>query len=204
MRLFKKSDPRRQAKKALYRMRLKPSDVAIDCGANVGKVTDRLARLGATVYAFEPNPHAYEVLQTRFQDCPNVHCIQKGVMDEAGSMKLYFRENASEDPVKFSQGSSVLEYKDDSDLVRALEIEVIDLCLFIRDLDRRITVLKMDVEGVEGVIIKKLITSGMVHEIDHVFIEMHDQYMPELTQELNEVRQLVAEQSLSWVNLNWR
>lgn len=204
MRLFKKADPRRQAKKALHRMRLKPSDVAIDCGANVGKVTDRLSRLGATVYAFEPNPHAYEVLNARFRDSPNVHCIQKGVMAEAGSMKLYFHQNASQDPVKFSQGASVLECKDDVDLGSSVEIEVIDLCQFIRDLDRRITVLKMDVEGVEGRIMKKLISSGLVHQIDHVFVEMHDKYMPELAAELNEVRQLVAEQSLSWVNLNWR
>lgn len=204
MRLFKKSDPRRQAKKALYRMRLNPSDVAIDCGANVGKVTERLSRHGATVYAFEPNPHAYEVLQTRFGDYAHVHCIQKGVMDEAGSMKLYFHQNAPQDPVKFSQGASVLECKDDVDLGCSVEIDVIDLCQFISDLDRRITVLKMDVEGVEGRVMKKLISTGLVHQIDHVFVEMHDKYMPELATELDEVRQLVAEQALTWVNLDWR
>ena len=204
MLLLKKADPRRQAKKALYKMRLRRGDVAIDCGANVGKVTDRLARHGATVYAFEPNPHAFKTLQNRFLGQANIHCIQKGVLDEAAAMKLYFHQNAPQDQVKYSQGSSVIESKGDIDLACYAEIDLIDLCEFISNLCTRVKVLKMDVEGAEGRILKKLISSGLVHQIDHVFVEMHDKYMPELEDELNEVRELVAEQALGWVNLDWR
>ena len=37
-------------------------DLAIDCGANVGHVTAALARTGAEVHAFEPNPQAFSAL----------------------------------------------------------------------------------------------------------------------------------------------
>lgn len=39
--------------------RLHHGDFAIDCGANVGEVTRKMAKNGAMVYAFEPNPHAF-------------------------------------------------------------------------------------------------------------------------------------------------
>src|SRR5215213_9742927 len=46
-------------RRSLRRLRatgLKPGDLAIDCGANVGEITARMRASGATVYAFEPNP----------------------------------------------------------------------------------------------------------------------------------------------------
>src|SRR3546814_13037940 len=42
--------------------RLRPGDIAIDCGANVGRFTRPIAEGGATVHAFEPNPDAFAAL----------------------------------------------------------------------------------------------------------------------------------------------
>jgi hypothetical protein len=47
-----------------------PSDVIIDCGANVGDITSVFARTRATVYAFEPNPFCDAVLERRFKPNP--------------------------------------------------------------------------------------------------------------------------------------
>ena len=49
--------------------RLGPGDVAIDCGANLGAITRIMARGGAEVHAFEPNPDAYAVLKARTVTC---------------------------------------------------------------------------------------------------------------------------------------
>ena len=38
---------------------INPGDLVIDCGANVGKVTDYFSSKGATVIAFEPNQFAF-------------------------------------------------------------------------------------------------------------------------------------------------
>ena len=42
---------------------IQPGDCVIDCGANVGDVTNFFLSCGATVIAFEPNSHAFGVLQ---------------------------------------------------------------------------------------------------------------------------------------------
>ena len=44
---------------------LKPGDLVLDCGANVGAVTGPLAETGATVHAFEPDPFAFEKLKKK-------------------------------------------------------------------------------------------------------------------------------------------
>ena len=68
---------------------LGPNDIAIDCGANVGEVTEVMARRGAKVYAFEPNPYAFDVLQKRFADNPRVICLKKAVSDRDDVLKLF-------------------------------------------------------------------------------------------------------------------
>ena len=44
---------------------LKPGNIVIDCGANVGDVASRLARSGATIYAFEPQPDCFAIVATQ-------------------------------------------------------------------------------------------------------------------------------------------
>src|SRR5688572_30520672 len=81
---------------------LKSGDIAIDCGANVGKITTTLAETGATVYAFEPNPHAFQKLRENTARFKNVVCLQKAVSDAPGTVSLFMHENAGQDPVYWS------------------------------------------------------------------------------------------------------
>ena len=90
---------------------LGPGDIAIDCGANVGKFTVTMARTGAEVYAFEPNPDAYACLVKNTAAFPNVTAMQAAVTTEPGPVKLYLHRYAKDDPVHFSSGSSLLEAK---------------------------------------------------------------------------------------------
>ena len=46
---------------------INPGDLVIDCGANVGKVTDYFSSKGATVIAFEPNQFAFSYLKEKFK-----------------------------------------------------------------------------------------------------------------------------------------
>ena len=65
-----------------------PNDVVIDAGANVGDVTSRCARTGATVHAFEPNPLCHAILKRRFAGLSNVTVHHAGVMDRRCSLAL--------------------------------------------------------------------------------------------------------------------
>lgn len=58
--------PMQKAQKQLLSIMLAEDDTAIDCGASVGSITAHLCKSVATVYSFEPNPHAFEMLQSKF------------------------------------------------------------------------------------------------------------------------------------------
>lgn len=51
--------------------KLSKKDIAVDCGANVGRFTEMMAQTGATVYAFEPNPDAFAVLSENIKGVGN-------------------------------------------------------------------------------------------------------------------------------------
>jgi len=194
---------RSTAKDALSDIALKKGDVAIDCGANVGNVTARMASKGATVYAFEPNPYAYNVLSQRFSNATNVHCINKGMLDRDGGVRLYLHENAEEDQVMWSTGSSILAYKGNINKERSVEIEIIDIADFISELGVPVKVLKIDVEGVECALINRLIDTGIIKNIQHALVETHDHKIPELREETDRLRKVIAEKGLTNINLDW-
>ena len=41
------------------------SKIGIDCGANIGSITEKLLEECDEVHAFEPNPHAFKELKKR-------------------------------------------------------------------------------------------------------------------------------------------
>ncbi len=195
--------PEERARREFFSIRVKKGDVVIDCGANVGSITRHLSKSGADVYAFEPNPHAYKVLAQNFSGKRNVHCIPKGVSDQNSLMKLYLHEHSDENEVYWSQGSSLLDFKGNVLKDKYVEVPIIDLCEFIESLNRRVKILKLDVEGVECGILKKMIHTDIIHKIDYVFVETHDHRIPELKEETDAIRALIQERGIQNINLDW-
>lgn len=202
-RLFPGRDPIERARREFLAIELSETDIAIDCGANVGDVTEHLCRSGATVYAFEPNPFAFASLQRRFAQRPNVRCFQQAVLDCNEVRRLYFHERSDQDEVHWSTGSSLLDYKGNVRKDKFVETPVIDLSAFIATLRARVKLLKIDVEGVEGAILRKLLTTGVIHSIAHVFVETHERKVPELQADTDELRLMLKKMKLTHVNLDW-
>ena len=73
----------------LLKIRLKSSDIVIDCGASIGETTAVLARKHSKVFAFEPDKAAFEVLDEKFFHRVNVVCINKAVLDQKKTVRLY-------------------------------------------------------------------------------------------------------------------
>ena len=196
--------PQQKAEKQLFSIKLGKDDIVIDCGAHIGNITQRLFKSGATIYCFEPNPYAFKVLQDRFSNIENVHCIQRGVSDKNGRMKLYLHENSDEDKVHWSTGSSLLPFKGNININNYVDVEVIDLCEFIESLNNRVRILKMDVEGAECPIIEKIIINETIYKIDYVFVETHEHKIPELKVETDTIRELIKQRRIENINLDWR
>jgi FkbM family methyltransferase len=182
---------------------LGPGSIAIDCGANVGIYTALMAERHATVYAFEPNPHAFAVLARRFAGSARVHCTEAAVSVRAGHAPLYLHRDAGDEPLRSSTGSSLIATKPNVAPNQWVDVRLVDLDAFIRSLGQRVTLLKLDVEGVEIAILRGLVETGTIDLVDAVLVEMHDERIPSLREEGAEVRALLARRGASHVRLDW-
>ena len=193
----------KKAIKSFYSIPINENDIVIDCGANIGKITEYLASKNARVYAFEPNPYAFKVLSEKFTNNNNVICINKGVYSKNTTAKLFLHKNSDIDKVCWSTGSSIIKEKRNINVNNSIEIDLIDLTSFITKLNQQIKLIKIDVEGAECEIIKKIIEKGLTHSIDYIFIETHDNKIPELRKKTDEIRRLIKTKKIKNINLNW-
>lgn len=183
---------------------ISPGDLAIDCGANVGWVTSRMAQRGARVIAFEPNPHAFAVLKENCRDHPGVDCRNQGVHDHDGAAHLFLHHRAIEDEVHWSGGSSMLRFKSNVDPARSVRVEVVDLARLILELDEPVAVLKVDVEGLEAPILNRLMDTGAIDRVRLTLVEVHDERIPELKPELEALRDRIRREGRSGsIRLDW-
>lgn len=183
---------------------LEPGDIAIDCGANVGKFTVAMAESGATVYAFEPNPDAFARLRETVGAYPNVRCFQAAVTTTPGPVKLYLHKYASDDPVHFSSGSSLVESKRNVRKDRFTLVEGIELAGFIKELDQQVRLLKMDIEGAEVDVLNQLIDEGLHEVIDQAFVEVHDRQIRKLVEPTQRLRERLQAVNAEHFRLDWR
>ena len=77
----------------LFRQLLRPGDVAIDVGANIGALTVGMARLvqpGGAIVAFEPQRAIYDILcnNLRLNNLANVTAYCRAVGSEAGVIRV--------------------------------------------------------------------------------------------------------------------
>ena len=188
---------------ALYSIKFKKGDIAIDCGANVGNVSTYLCKSGATVYAFEPNPHAFAVLEKRLFKYSNAHYYKKAVLDHNVTTKLYFHSNSDKNELLWSTGSSLLQEKANVRKDKYIEVETVDLSEFISNLQGNIKLLKLDVEGVEHSILTKLIHNGLHKRIEYIFAETHEEQAHHLQSATKQLKDLIKSMNITNINLDW-
>jgi FkbM family methyltransferase len=193
--------------KFLFRQALRsltPDDIAIDCGANVGVISRLFAERGATVYAFEPDPYAFERLEKNVGHFPNVRMFNQAVGASDGKVELYRHEAFDTDPELRSQSSSIFADKRLIAPGSAIEVEMIDLCTFIEKLDRRVAILKMDIEGAEVPVIESLMKRQAIDKIDLLVAEAHGDRIPSLTERTRLLRHRSKVDYPKKIYLDWR
>lgn len=176
----------------------------VDCGANRGDISALFADRGANVVAFEPDPLAYRYLSDRFNGVTNVRCIQKGVDANSGKGKLFFHSDRSQrEDQAFTVSSSIVEEKSNIDKKNAVEIELIDLDDYIRQLDRDVDVLKMDVEGAEIAILEKMIANETYRKVGLMLVETHEKRIPSHREKVKELQNIINQKKIDNIKLNW-
>lgn len=182
---------------------LRPGDIAIDCGANVGDITLRLAATGATVYAFEPNPFAFATLQKRTAGLDKVICINKGVWDRPTTTRLYFHKEAAGNEEFWSFASSIFSSKGNVDPGHWSEVELVDLALFIEDLAKPVALLKIDIEGAECELLERFIDRELYRRVGMTLVETHDRKIPGLRGKTDRIRKAIRGKGISNIRLSW-
>jgi FkbM family methyltransferase len=130
---------------SLIESRVKPGDVVLDIGANIGYYTLILARLvgeSGRVYAFEPDPANFLLLKrnVRANGYRNVVLVKKAVADASGPLALHICPDNKGD-------HRIYDSNDDR---ATIPIEAITLDEYFADDPGRLDFIKMDIQGSEG------------------------------------------------------
>lgn len=180
--------------------KVKVGDLCIDCGANTGSITRRLAETGADVFSFEPDPWSYGELVRSVEGSTNIRLLNKAVGSRSGVIPFYRDQDFLARPDLHSLGSSMLPRIGQTQ--QKIDVEVIHFAAFIRDLDRDVAILKMDIEGAEVEILEELFSTGLIRRFRDVFVETHELQFPELLERTWRLRDKASAQRLR-VWLDW-
>src|SRR6187399_2441950 len=182
---------------------LNKNSVVIDCGANTGKISSFLSITGATVYAFEPDPIAFESLQRNCGKRKNIHCINKGVWDKNTRIKLFRHAEMKQNEQAFTVGSSIVDTKKNISPASFVEIEVINLIEFIQSLKYKVDLIKIDVEGAEIGILQSIILQDAHKLFKTMYVETHETKIPGQKEDLEKIELLMKQKGIANIKLNW-
>lgn len=111
----------------------------VDAGANIGDHCATYSRyVGTTgrVFAFEPNPDAYDCLAYNMDSYENVYCVRKALSDQCGEVQLQLQDNVGASYISASGGVTI----------QTTPLDMYELS--------RLDFLKIDVEGHECALLR--------------------------------------------------
>lgn len=129
---------------SLIRETIQPGSNVIDVGAHIGYFTRLFSEIvgpSGRVFAFEPHPTNFSLLEKNTASCQNVHRENKAVSNTEGSARLY---------VSAYTCSHSLVFMEESAVQTEIEVEAITLDAFWEQHQRfPVHLIKVDVEGAE-------------------------------------------------------
>lgn len=183
--------------------KLSKKSLVLDCGANVGYISRLLSTTGATVIAFEHDPIAYQKLFRRCGNKKNITLIQKGVWDKNSVIQFYSHEESTGKEASYTVGSSIVAEKINVSTDKNQLIEVVDLVEFMQQQNRKIDLVKLDVEGAEIEILHRVLAAEAWHLFDRMYVETHETKIPSHVKELQFIKQQIKEKGITNIKLNW-
>lgn len=187
----------------LFRMPKNP--LIIDCGANQGDISLFFLKRGATVYAFEPDPLAFQILKKRTANYSNIEINQKAVGTNDGKINLFLhqeRENQDRDDA-YTVSSSIVKEKINVNSKNSVEVEIIDFIVYLNRFDKPIDLIKMDIEGAEIEILEKIIEKQIYNNFNLLVVETHENKIPSHIEKIQNIKKLIRENNINNIKLNW-
>lgn len=176
----------------------------LDIGSNLGETATAFAARGALVHAYEPNPDVYPELLKAARDYPGITCHRAGILDENAELKLFLHQDYRSDPIKHSESSSLFSDKTNVAADHFHLVPVRDVAEVVAEIGKAIDIAKIDAEGGEYRILRRLITSGAIDRIAAIYVEPHHDRIPALRPEHAAMLALIAERGLGGkISFGW-
>jgi len=184
--------------------RLGPGDVCLDLGANVGKVTQVLAKTGARVHAVEPDPDNFAALTAAVGLLPNVTLHHAAVGARSGQLQMFRTSSEAFMPGgRASQGVTGRFRPGQSDRGTAFEVEMLALDDLVFLAGGHVALIKMDIEGGEFDILAAMEAGHLHVDCRAMFIETHERYYPEVWPQLRAMRHALRGRTDPLISLYW-
>jgi len=174
--------------------KIQKGDIFIDVGSNIGQEIEYFARLGLHLDSYEPHPELFKYLKLKYSGYSNITLNNIAVYNDNCFKTLYFKKSPPElldpqfDDKKWALtdgGSTLIKEKANvggryGASVRCVDIvDVINkVCNSLKNTDRKtknypIKILKIDVEGAEYHILRRMIETNTVFIPKFIFFEDH-------------------------------
>ena len=183
--------------------RLGPGDIAIDLGANVGEFTTVLAQTGARVFAFEPDPHAFDLLSAKVGAMPNVTLIQAAAGTEDSTAQLFRKSGFEREPDRATKSSSLFADKANVATENAVQIEIRNFPVFLQELNHNVALIKIDIEGAEVPLLEVLLSQDVAARIGEIYVETHERKLPQLAARTQALIQASQHRTAPRINWDW-
>lgn len=141
-----------------FRARVKPGMVVADVGAHVGQYTLLAAGQGAEVHVFEPNPHNLARLQRNLA----LNGLEGRAVLNAVAVADRVGEATFHLPLASNTGRGTL-LADQADSAETVTVPVTTLDAYFEALGRPPDLIKMDVEGVEWLVLRGAMNTLRAH-----------------------------------------
>lgn len=184
---------------------LKPGDIAIDLGANVGEVTAQLAATGATIHAFEPDPETFGHLSAALGARPNVHLHNAAVGGRDGTVTLYRPPSWQDEDRRrsASKANTIVANDRSAGFDAGAEVPLIDFARFLIDLPRPASLIKVDIAGAEWDMLDAVEARAM-DRFKAMFVETHERFDLSILPMLRARQARYAALARPYVNLYWK
>lgn len=186
---------------------LRPGDLAVDCGANVGSITARLAQSGADVIAFEPDPVAFEALEQATSGFEAVTLERGAVGVTSGAITLFRGEGFEANPVAATRRSTTVPGGNRVDEESGFDVPLINLPEKLTqwsDARGEIAFLKLDIEGAELDILTEMLRLNLFERVKLTVAELHGYKFPALRPEFLALRETLTKRyPQTRVYLDW-
>lgn len=181
---------------------LQKGSLVIDAGANVGEFTKLFLDKGFKVHAFEPDTIALKELKKKCETSKELKLYEAAVGLKNERQKLYRYRKFDESNPYSTQGSSLLNYRSGKNKP-FIEIKVINFIEYLKQQTDNISLLKMDIEGIEIDILNKIIDENLHKKIKFIFVETHERFSHSLGVETAKLKLRIKKLKIRNINLDW-